>query len=70
MLLNNMRMYRNWLPNNDTDIVFDCKTDSYRTISQEIEIANLTKELEKKEKKRGESVKSIIGYFYKSRKIK
>lgn len=50
------------------EVIFDYRTNRYLTLSQQNEIENLRKELEEKKKQRNESVKSIIGYFYKLRK--
>jgi hypothetical protein len=49
------------------EVIYDYRTNRYLTLSQQNEIDRLQKELEIKEKKRNDSVKSIIGYFYKSR---
>lgn len=49
------------------EVIFDHRTNRYLTLSQQQEIDRLKKELEEKKKLRNDSVKSIIGYFYKSR---
>jgi hypothetical protein len=49
------------------EVIFDYKTNRYLTMSQQKEISELKNQLEEKKKSRNESVKSIIGYFYKSR---
>ena len=49
------------------EVIFDPRSNRYLTLSQQNEIETLRKELEEKKKQRNDSIKSIIGYFYKSR---
>lgn len=49
------------------EVWYDYNTMTYKTASSEYRIQQLQQEAKEKEKTRNESVKSIIGYFYKSR---
>lgn len=49
------------------ELWYDYNTMTYKTASSEMKIQELQKQIEEKKKARDESVKSIIGYFYKSR---
>ena len=54
--------------NPDGDLYFDINNNTYKTKNQEKKLEELEKKLEEKEKKRNNDIKSLIGYFYKSRK--
>ena len=47
------------------EVYYSYDTMSYRTISQQLEINRLQKELQDKENKRKTDLKSIISYYYK-----
>ncbi len=49
----------------DNDIFLDPDTMTYKSSAQSLEIKELNRKLEEKEKEREKSLESIIGYFYK-----